>query len=120
MNDNRFSAIFLLNATPAWLSLSRQQRNDFFEHTLQPIFHHFGTRIKIRLFDAEYYHGRVSDMMLVEAENHNEYRYFIELLRDTPVYTIHYFHIIDIIPFRENGFKEFENYSEKQEVAASC
>ncbi len=47
--------------------------------------------------------------MIVESDNLHQYKLFIELLRDTKVYSEPYFDIKDIIVGQENAFQEFDN-----------
>ena len=106
-NENPYTILILMNATPSWLSLSREERGNYFEKKVVPIFEKFSKSIRVRLFDAEYFHSKISDFMIVETTDLKQYRYFIEYLRDTKIYGEPYFEIKDIVPGRENAFQEF-------------
>jgi hypothetical protein len=106
MAQETMTIFMLLDATPQWLALSRQQRTDYYQHTIMPIFARFSASIKLRLFDSEYFNARVSDILLLETTSMSDYRLLIEMLRDTEIYSVPYFLITDIIPAKENGFRE--------------
>jgi hypothetical protein len=102
-----FSIFLQVRATSHWLSLSRDQRSTIFQtHVLR----HFqsDSTLRMRYYDAEAFHARVSDLMLIETEDLKAYYFFIEKLRDSPIFTENYFELVDIIPAIENGFQEYE------------
>lgn len=45
---------------------------------------------------------------MLECQDIYDYQLLIEMLRDTAVYGKPYFQVIDIIPCKENGFREFD------------
>ncbi|OIN59573.1 darcynin family protein [Arsenicibacter rosenii] len=106
-NQKPYTILVLMNATPAWLTLSRSQRSCFVETELQPIFRRVSQTVTVRLFDSEYFHASVSDFMIVTTTVLHDYQLLIELLRDTPVYGIPYFRIVDIIVGQEALFEDF-------------
>ncbi len=63
MNEtaSTYTVLLLMNATAKWLSLSRQQRAEYGEHSGVPTFGKFSQSCRIRLFDSEYLHGHISD-----------------------------------------------------------
>jgi hypothetical protein len=102
------TVLILMNATPAWLSLTRKERAAFVEQHVTPIFYKVADSVKVRLYDSEYFNAKVSDYMIVKAGNLQQYKLFIEKLRDTKIYGEPYFTIVDIIPGQENAFQEFD------------
>lgn len=96
--------LLLLNALPAWLSLPREAREAYFRLHLQPLL--ADTDLDVRFFDSEYFHGTVSDFLLVTVRRLEAWELFMERLRDTEIYTKPYFHVVDIIPGRENAFRD--------------
>jgi len=107
-NETPFTVLFLMNATPAWLTLTRQQRALFVQHQITPIFKKTSRHVRVRLYDSEYFHAKVSDYMIVETDDFYQYKLFIEMLRDTKIYSEPYFTIVDIVPGQENAFKQFD------------
>ena len=105
METKPLTILMLLNATPAWLSLSREQRDEYFRHHVLPLFN--DQDLNVRLFDSEYFHGKVSDFLIITVHRLEAYQLFIERLRDTEVYGKPYFDVVDIIPGQENAFREF-------------
>ena len=105
--EKPYTILVLMNATPQWLSLSRDKRAVFFEKEVMPIFMKVGETIEVRLFDSEYFHSTVSDFMIIEAQNLHDYQELIERLRDTKIYAEPYFEIKDIILGQQNRFEDF-------------
>lgn len=106
--EHPFTFFVLLNATPAWLALDRQTRRDFVEKELNPLFADH-PEVKVRFYDAEAFTGRCSDIAVFEAEDIREYYFLMEGLRDSKLYTVPYFEVVDIIPAIEEGFAEYED-----------
>lgn len=115
MNPKPYTILVLMNATPKWLSLSREERSIFFGEKVKPIFQKVSKSVKVGLYDSEYFHSKVSDFMLVKTTNLEDYKLLIELLRDTKIYGEPYFEIIDIIVGQENLFEDFnEKFKQKK------
>ncbi len=102
-----FSIFLLVKAHQRWLLLSRQQRAEMFQ---QHVAVHFGgdSNLRMRFFDAEAFHGKLSDIMMIETEDLRASYYFIETLRDSPIFQQAYFELVDVIPAIENGFQQYE------------
>jgi len=112
-NHKPFTVLVLMNATPQWLSLTRQQRTEFFETSVAPAFQAVGKTVVVRLFDSEYFHAQVSDFMIITAESLDDYQELIERLRDTKIYGVPYFEIRDVIVGQENRFEDFNEQFKK-------
>lgn len=110
-----YTIVILMNASPKWLSLSRDERSKFFEKELQPVFARVSHNVNIRLFDSEYFHASVSDFMILHTLHLKDYQLLIELLRDTKVYGAPYFEIKDIIIGQENLFEDFNEQLKKEQ-----
>jgi len=109
-----YTVLVLMNATPKWLSLTRNERSKFVEKELAPIFVRVSKTVNVRLFDSEYFHSSVSDFMIVSTTSLDDYKLLIELLRDTKVYGVPYFEIKDIIVGQENLFEDFNELLKKE------
>jgi len=109
-----YTILVLMNATPIWLSLTRDERSRFVEKELTPIFVRVSKTVNVRLYDSEYFHSTVSDFMIVTTTNLDDYKLLIELLRDTKIYGIPYFDIKDIIVGQENLFEDFDRLFENE------
>ncbi|RRA97557.1 darcynin family protein [Larkinella rosea] len=107
-SETEYTILLLLNAKPQWLSLSRNERNTYFEKTVRPVFQEVSQTVEVRLFDSEYFHARVSDFLIVRTRNLKDYQWLIERLRDTKIYSGPYFELVDLIMGQENGFREFD------------
>lgn len=104
----KYTVVILYRATHLWLSLSREERGQFFEKKIAPIIGKFDGKLSVRLCDSEAFHARTSDFMLVECLELKDYYYFIEYLRDTELFGKPYIEINDIVIGINNGFKHFE------------
>lgn len=108
MNNKDFTILLLLKATPQWLSLSRTERTAFFNDRVAPLFQKVGKTVHAHFFDSEYFHARISDFMVITTSELKDYQYLIEMLRDTAVYSVPYFEVVDIVVGQENLFREME------------
>lgn len=102
----------LLKTTTAWLKLDRQERNKIAESVLADIFKN--DRVTVRLFDAEAFATRCTDVAMFQTKQIEQYYYVMERLRDSVLITHPYFETVDIIPTIENGFRQFEQ-NEKED-----
>lgn len=109
-----YTILVLMNATPQWLSLTRDQRSQFFEKQVMPIFQKVGQSVEVKLFDSEYFHAKVSDFMIITTAHLNHYKLLIELLRDSKIYGVPYFEIVDIIVGQENLFEDFNEVLKRE------
>jgi hypothetical protein len=114
MEQKPYTILVLMNATPKWLSLSRNERGKFVEKELTPIILQVGKTVKVSFYDSEYFHASVSDFMIVNTTVLDDYKLLIELLRDTKIYGIPYFEIKDIIVGQENLFEDFNERFKKE------
>lgn len=108
-----YTILILMNATPKWLSHTRDERSAFFEKKVIPVFQKVSKTVKVQLFDCEYFHANVSDFMIATASSLDDYKLLIELLRDTKIYAEPYFEIKDIIVGQENAFEDFNELLKK-------
>ncbi len=108
-----YTILILMNATPKWLSHTREERSAFFEKKVIPVFQKVNKTVKVQLFDSEYFHAKVSDFMIVTAISLDDYKLLIELLRDTKIYAEPYFEIKDVIVGQENAFEDFNELLKK-------
>lgn len=102
----RWSIFMLVRTTPAWLALPREKRGEIaaaaFSSALPD------ESVTMRYFDAEAFSGRCTDVVLFETENPAAYYFAIERLRDSALFSVPYFEVVDIIPTVEEGFRAFE------------
>ena len=92
----------LLTALPAWLSLSRQERRELADATLGTALRKHPA-ISMRFFDAEAFTARCSDIAIFTTTDLDEYYLLVEDLRDSPLYTVPYFRLDDLILTIEDG-----------------
>lgn len=107
----KYTVFVLYRALPAWLTLSRTQREAFFVRKTAPIIAKYGNHVRVRLFDAEVFHTQVSDVMMVSCNDLDAYYVFMETLRDTELFSKPYIELKEVIISRENGFQHDEAFS---------
>ncbi len=102
----QMTVFLMLWASPGWLKLDRGDRARIAGAAMEHAFSHPG--VTLRHFDAEAFHGRVSDVAMVSAARPEDFYFAMERLRDTPLITEGYFQVVDVIPAYEDGFRRFE------------
>ena len=103
----RHAFFLLLRATPAWLRLSRNQRRALTDLHLAPLL--VGPEaVRLRYFDAEAFTADASDVMMIETEDPRHHYFFMERLRDSPMFTVPYFELRQIVPAIEEGYALYE------------
>ncbi|MVF14946.1 Darcynin 1 [Ketobacter sp. MCCC 1A13808] len=104
----KYTFFIHMNATKEWLSLSRDDRENYFSHIKTEIFAKYPS-VSVRLYDVEAFSTKCSDIAVYETENIQDYYFMIDALRDSKIYTVPYFEIVDIFPTIEDGFVEYES-----------
>ena len=93
----------LMNATKAWLTLTPMEREQFVVAEVEPIFA-TSPSVRITFYDAEAFNGRCSDIAVFESASIDDYMVVVDALRNSKLYTIPYFDIIDIFPAKQANF----------------
>lgn len=106
----KLTVFLLLEATPAWLALSREERSQIADPAMADAFARPG--LSCRYFDAEAFHARISDVAMIEADSPQDYYFAIERLRDSDLIARGYFRMVDIVPAYEDGFRAYEAASD--------
>lgn len=104
----KLTFFILLNALPAWLSLSREARATAWQTPEVAAALADPEKLKLRFFDAEAFSAMCSDMLMVETCGIDAHNDLMEALRDSPVFAHPYFDLVAIIPALEEGFKRYE------------
>ena len=98
------TVFFLVRAEPAWILLSPAERQQFVVAVLGPILSKH-RQVRLRFFDAEAWHARVSDILMWEFADERAYRSLVEHLRETRFWG-HFFSVREIIACVEDGYAE--------------
>ncbi len=104
-----YSILVLYQVNNHWLTLTREERSNFYEGKMLPLIKKFSNQLSVRLFDSEAFHAETSDYMIIECSDLKDYYYFMEYLRDTELFSKPYLVLKDVIIGIENGFKAFED-----------
>ncbi|MEH2276060.1 MAG: darcynin family protein [Nostoc sp.] len=106
--DRTLTVFMLVKTTPEWLGIPVEERIKIARHTLQPLFDEFHNRLRLKWYDVEFYTARITDVWMIEAEDHQSYQLFCEKLRETPFWD-RYFRVEEILPGEENAWaKNYE------------
>lgn len=105
--SRKYTFFVLLRATKEWLALTRAARNQFVEQHLQPLFAKYDA-VSVRFYDAEAFTTRCSDIAVFETADLQQYYFLMDGIRDSKVFTVPYFDLLEIIPAIEGGFIEYE------------
>jgi hypothetical protein len=100
-----YTILILVNATPAWLTLSRIERDRFVEHELRPILGKYAHSCTIRLFDCDFTNPDVSDFMIVETAEMKDFGFLMGYLRESGTFAVPYFEIKNLIIGVPNNFR---------------
>lgn len=99
-----FTIFILLRAAAPWLRLTHEERSKAASAAFAPwMKDHPDT--KIRYFDAEAFSGRCSDILQIETDNLAAHCGLMDRLRDSDLFTVPYYELIDIIPSVEDTFR---------------
>jgi hypothetical protein len=102
----RFTIFILLRALPAWLSLPRAQRSAIATEALSVALAE--APVTLRHYDAEAFSAFCSDLSVFETDDLGAFYFVMERLRDTPIFAVPYFDLIQILPAIEDGYRHFE------------
>lgn len=105
--SKKYTFFVHMNATRAWLALSREERSNYFDILKAEIFSLYPA-VAVRFYDVEAFSSLCSDIAVYETDQIEAYYFLIDALRDSKVYSIPYFEIVNIFPSIENGFLAYE------------
>ncbi|EPJ49939.1 MAG: hypothetical protein OFPI_21720 [Osedax symbiont Rs2] len=106
--STKYTFFVHLQATKTWLSLSREQRSAYFSESVGDILSRYSS-VSLRLYDAEAFCAKCSDIAVFETVIIQDYYFLMDALRDSEVFTVPYFTLVDIFPAIEEGFKEYQS-----------
>lgn len=107
MDGPRYVVFLHMNASDAWLALSRNERRKLGARYLGSALQ-AAPQLRLRHFDAEAFTADCSDIMMIETDQLTPYYDFIEMLRDSPLVTTPYFRFVRIVLTIEDGYLGFE------------
>jgi hypothetical protein len=91
------AAFLLLSATPAWLALSRLERERIVAEELRPILDRHRPTVSARYYDTEAYAASTSDLLVLEFEDPGAHVKLIDDLRDSSIFSVPYFILGDLL-----------------------
>src|SRR5215213_9863483 len=98
---HRYTFFMLLQSTPCWRALERDQQHAHHDALLVRVFDAY-PELSLRRFDSAAFAGRCSDVLLWETSDVAQYYEAVEALRDAGLLTRPWFEIVDVIPAIED------------------
>ena len=114
MSEPVLTFFMSLRSQPSWLAFTRQQRADYIDEHVRPIFARW-PQVRMRFYDAEAFSGRCTDMAVFQTADLRAYGFLVDALRDIAFFGLPYFEVLDVIPALEDGYVD---YNEKMGVVA--
>jgi hypothetical protein len=102
-NDQALTVFILVQALPAWLAKSREDRRQIADTAAAA-----AAGIGFRQFDCEAFSAMCSDIWMLTVPSVTALNRAIERLKDTPLFAVPYFATVAILPSLEDGWKQFE------------
>lgn len=106
-----YTVILMLHFNPAWLALDRAERNRFNAMHIHPILARYRDRVDVRFFDAEAFSAEVSDFAILSCQDLKDHYFFMEELRDTPLFSQGLATLKGVLMGLEEGHQAFERMS---------
>jgi len=111
----KYTVILTFSFANTWLRKSRQERQQFEQESVHPIFEKYSQWVNSRFFDAEAFEVKFTDFAIFEVSDLKKYYFMIEELRDSPLLTEGFAIFHDIHVGIENGYEIFEQECITQE-----
>jgi hypothetical protein len=108
----KYTIVLLANATPQWMSLSREDRDQFVETEIRAILEKFKSSCRVRLFDSDFTHATVSDFMIIETDDLMAFGYLMGYLRESKTFAAPFFTVRELVVGVDNNFRGSINIGE--------
>ena len=95
--------------------MPREQRRPLSEQHLLPLLVANSGKLRMRYFDAEAFTAECSDVMMIETEQPKLHYHFMERLRDSPLLSVPYLAVVQIVLAIGEGYQNYE-----QDLAAGA
>lgn len=103
-----FTIVLTYKFSNEWLQKSVEERRKYNEQYVAPIIDRYSKDIQVRFFDAEAFCVRFTDFAIFEAKDLQQYYYFIEDLRETPMVSEGLLIFVEFFMGIEDGYKQYE------------
>lgn len=101
-----YTIFMLLRTMPDWLRLKRDERSAIAQEAFS--FALKDGKVAFSYHDAEAFSARATDVAVFKTPDLYTYYTMVERLRDSKLFTVPYFEVVDIIPTIEDGYRQFE------------
>ncbi len=102
-----YGIVTLVAAQPAWLALPREHRAEIEGH-LDAILRRAEPAVQVRFFDAEAFARGHTDWLLAETSDLGAYHELWEEIRDTPLFTVPYWVVVDTVIGIEDAHRVYD------------
>ncbi|MGR7026050.1 darcynin family protein [Geodermatophilus sp. URMC 62] len=107
-NGLHYVAFLHLTALPAWLTLSREQRQEVVGRDVEPVLAAHPA-VRVRWVDVEAFSAESSDVLIAETDDLREWNRLVEALRDTCLFADPLFRLDRVLVGAEDGFRDYEH-----------
>ncbi|MGY1809310.1 darcynin family protein [Blastococcus sp. SYSU D00669] len=97
MSSRTFTVIALVTLGPAWLRMSRAEREAFNDQHVAPVLARYAGRVGMRHVDVEAFTGRCSDVLVFTTGDLAEFASLWDDLRDTPLFALPLLTVDDVL-----------------------
>ena len=101
-----YAIVVALEFEPAWLALDRSERARHAALVLEIAARH--PNVSFRWFDADALGHGYTDFALCECEDIEAYHFLWEELRDTPLFSVPYLRVRNVMLGIERGYERYE------------
>lgn len=99
-----YTAILMYSFTPAWLALTRENRNAYQAEHVQPILAAHADTVAIHMCDAEAFSATHSDFLLAHSRHIDHLLELADAIRESPLVLDGYVQLGEVTFGRENEF----------------
>jgi hypothetical protein len=103
-----YTYFVMLRALPAWLQLSREERKCLADRHMGAALARNKGLLTMRYFDAEAFSAPCSDVMMIETLDPKHHYFFMEQLRDSPLFSVPHFEVLNIVATIEDGYQAYD------------
>lgn len=103
-----WTVFMMVRTMPTWLALSRKRRSEIADKAFETAL--ADTGVQMRYYDAEAFTASCTDIMVFDTDDLDAYYFAIERLRDSEIFTVPYFEVVEVILTKQDGFRIFEKH----------
>ncbi|SNS87369.1 Darcynin, protein of unknown function [Geodermatophilus saharensis] len=92
-----FTVVALVTLAPAWLRMTRTEREEFNDEHVAPVLARHAGRVGMRHVDVEAFTGTCSDVLIFTTDDLAAFASLWDDLRDTPLFARPLLEVVDVL-----------------------